>query len=60
MNRSAFVAGAIFTILGVVFLLDRLDLWDIGGAYVWPLMLIVLGVLVLLSVRRRPDEPSAS
>jgi hypothetical protein len=57
MNRGAFVAGAIFTILGLFFLIDRLEIWDVRSAYVWPIMLIVLGVLVLLGARGRPHEP---
>ncbi|MGH2685559.1 MAG: LiaI-LiaF-like domain-containing protein [Actinomycetota bacterium] len=60
MNRGAFLAGLVFTIIGVFFLLERLDVWEIRGAYVWPVLLIVLGLVVLLTARRgRPEPPSA-
>ena len=50
-NRAALVFGIFFVIAGVVFLLERLDVWDFEFRYVAPLLLIALGVAVLLGGR---------
>jgi hypothetical protein len=47
-NRTALIAGLIFVVLGVVFLLEQLDVFDLRAAYVWPIVLIAVGVAVLL------------
>ena len=54
-DRTSVVAGAIFVLLGVMFLLERLGLLVLAGRYVWPILLIVLGIVVLIgeSSRRR-------
>jgi hypothetical protein len=50
-NRAALVSGIFFVVLGVAFLLERLDVWDFEFRYVAPLLLIALGVAVLLGGR---------
>jgi hypothetical protein len=50
-NRAALVFGIFFVIAGVVFLLERLGVWDFEFRYVVPLLLIALGVAVLLGGR---------
>jgi uncharacterized membrane protein len=50
-NRAALVFGIFFVISGVVFLLERLEVWDFEFRYVAPLLLIALGVAVLLGGR---------
>jgi hypothetical protein len=52
-DRSGLTAGLIFVGLGVVFLLDRLGLLSLAGQYLWPILLIVLGIVVLLSESNR-------
>jgi cell wall-active antibiotic response 4TMS protein YvqF len=52
-DRSGLSAGLIFVGLGVVFLLDRLGLLSLAGQYLWPILLIVLGIVVLLSESSR-------
>jgi Domain of unknown function (DUF5668) len=47
-NRSALIAGLIFVVIGVVFLLEQLDVYELRALYVWPVVLIALGVAVLL------------
>ena len=47
-DRSGFTAGLIFVGLGVLFLLERLGLLTLAGQYLWPILLIVLGIVVLL------------
>ena len=50
-NRAALVFGIFFVLAGIVFLLERLDVWDFEIRYVAPLLLIALGVAVLLGGR---------
>lgn len=51
--------GIFFLVAGVVFLLDRLDVWDVGGAVVWPLLLIVVGVAIIAGGRTKKEPPEA-
>lgn len=51
-NRTALVAGIFFIVAGAVFLLERLDVFDLKLRFVWPFLLIALGVAVLLGGRR--------
>ena len=50
-NRTALVFGIFFIVVGVVFLLERLGIWDFEARYLAPLLLIALGVAVLLGGR---------
>ncbi len=50
-NRAALVSGIVFIVIGVAFLLERLEVWDFEFRYVAPLLLIALGVAVLLGGR---------
>ena len=50
-NRAALVFGIFFVLAGVIFLLERLEVWDFEFRYVAPLLLIALGVAVLLGGR---------
>ena len=45
---SAFVAGLVFIGIGVAFLLDRLDVWDLQMDLLLPLTVIGMGAAVLL------------
>jgi hypothetical protein len=49
--------GIAFTVAGVLFLLDRLDVWNIHAAYVLPIFLIALGVGVLLGGGSKTPPP---
>jgi Domain of unknown function (DUF5668) len=57
-DRLSLVAGLVFVVAGVAFLLDALGVWSIEGDYLVPLALIVVGLVVLASAlpaeRRRP------
>lgn len=47
--------GLALIFLGIVFLLERLDVITIGLAELWPVFLIILGLGILMDrVRRRP------
>jgi hypothetical protein len=45
--------GIFFIVAGAVFLLERLGIFEVRAAVLWPLLLIVLGLAVLLATRRR-------
>ncbi len=55
-DRLSLVAGVLFVLAGLLFLLDALDVWELRMDYLVPLGLIVLGLGVLASalpMRRR-------
>jgi Domain of unknown function (DUF5668) len=58
VDRLSLVVGVLFVVVGVVFLLDALDVWQLRVDYLVPLGLIVLGLVVLASAwplrARRP------
>jgi uncharacterized membrane protein HdeD (DUF308 family) len=57
-DRLSLVAGVLFVLAGVVFLLDALEVWRLRVDYLVPLTLIVVGLGVLASAwplrSRRP------
>ena len=58
-DRLSLVAGVLFVLAGVLFLLDALDVWKLRIDYLVPLGLVVVGLGVLASAlplrdRRRP------
>lgn len=56
-NRAALVFGIVFVVVGVVLLLDRLDVFEFRLRYLAPALLIALGVAVLLGGRtERPER----
>jgi Domain of unknown function (DUF5668) len=50
-SRSALAFGAFFVLAGVMFLADRLGIWDVRVRYLAPLLLIALGLAILLGGR---------
>ena len=48
-NRTAFVAGLVFVGLGVVFLLEALNVFELRARYLWPVVLIAIGAAILAS-----------
>jgi hypothetical protein len=50
-NPGALVAGALFIVLGALFLLDRASGINLDVRWVWPLLLIGLGVAGLVRSR---------
>jgi cytochrome c oxidase subunit IV len=48
-DRLSLVAGLLFVLAGVVFLLDALGVWKLRFDYLVPLALVVLGLVVLAS-----------
>ena len=56
-DAGGLVAGVLFVVLGVLFLLDELDVWELDAALVWPLVLIGLGLAIGLGALRRREHP---
>lgn len=56
INRGSIIAGVFFILIGAAFLLQELDLWDLKAVYVFPVLLIALGVAVLLGGTRRGES----
>ncbi|MEA3077768.1 MAG: hypothetical protein QOF60_2676 [Actinomycetota bacterium] len=57
------LAGVVFTLIGVGFLLDSLGVWQVDPVYLWPIILIGIGVSFLLGRARRiriEEDRSAS
>jgi hypothetical protein len=55
-NRAALVFGILFVVVGVVLLLDRLDVFEFRLRYLAPALLIALGAAVLLGGRTERRE----
>ncbi len=55
---AALVSGIFFVAAGVAFLLDRLNVWNLRGRYVLPVLLIVLGIAVLVGGRSSAGKSS--
>jgi len=51
-DRRALIAGVFFIAMGVLFLLDQLDVIRLRAAYFIPIVLIVLGAAILIGARR--------
>ncbi len=47
LHPASFAAGTFFTLAGIVFLLERLDIVQLSAAVLWPLLLIGLGLAVV-------------
>jgi hypothetical protein len=56
----SFVLGALFAAIGLTFLFGDADIGDFHIALVWPLPLIVIGLLMLVTTiqRRTRHEPA--
>jgi signal transduction histidine kinase len=48
-----FVAGVVYLLAGISFLLESLSVWTVRAVYIWPLALIAVGVWMLLGRARR-------
>jgi uncharacterized membrane protein len=46
-NLTSLIAGIVFIVLGVLFLLERLGIVALSGRYVWPVVLVAIGVAII-------------
>jgi hypothetical protein len=51
-NRASLVAGLFFIVAGVLFLLERLDVFELRLRVLAPVLLIAIGAAVLWGGRR--------
>jgi hypothetical protein len=58
VDRVAIAFGVAFVAAGVMFLLDRLDVWELRISFVLPVFLIALGIGILVGGRSN-EPPSA-
>ena len=49
-QRRAVIGGIIFVALGIMFLLEALDLYTLAPSTLWPVLLLSLGIGVLAGV----------
>ncbi len=53
-RRASVFFGAVLIVLGAIFLLGTLNIfWWFRWGYLWPLVLIAVGLIVIFSVRRK-------
>lgn len=50
------VAGAVFALIGLAYLLQGLDVWTVRSGYLWPVLIIAIGFAVLLGQGQRAPE----
>jgi FtsH-binding integral membrane protein len=51
-HPGTFLAGVVFVILGLAGLFEGLEMWNLHAWRLWPIFVIALGLLILLSGRR--------
>lgn len=56
-NRASLVAGVFFIVAGIMFLLERLGVFELELRVLAPALLIAIGVAVLLGGRGRRPSP---
>jgi hypothetical protein len=58
---GSLVAGLVFIVVGVAYLLQVLGAWTLNLWRLWPVLLIAVGIAVLLAgTRRDSDGPGSS
>ena len=60
-HPGTFAAGLVFMAIGAAYVLQGLDVWDVRPSRVWPIALIAIGAVVLLTARSKtmaPEEPA--
>ncbi len=57
-HPGTMVAGVVFMIIGIAYLIEAFDVWDVQFR-IWPIFLIAIGVVILLGSRVGDDEPGS-
>lgn len=55
-SRAAIVAGVVFIVAGIAFLLEQLDVWNLEAKTLAPALLIGVGLAILLGGRVGRDR----
>ena len=58
-HRRALVAGLLFVILGIVFLLEALEVYELAPATLWPLLLVALGIGIMAGTGQDEEPPQS-
>jgi len=49
-RRRGLIAGMLFAAMGIMFLLEALEVYTIAPSTLWPVLLVVLGIAVLAGI----------
>ena len=60
LDPFSLVAGALFALIGLAFLVVHIDPADLHLERVWPVPLIGLGLLIVILAAAPPRDPSGS
>lgn len=55
-QRRAVAFGVLFVAIGVLFLLEALEIFEIAPATLWPILLVALGIGVLAGTGHDDEE----
>ncbi len=55
-QRRSLVGGIIFVALGVMFLLEALDVYTLAPSTLWPILLLSVGIAVLAGIGSDEEE----
>jgi len=58
-HPGTFAAGAIFATIGVAYLFEAWGVWTVDIGRVWPIALITIGLVIVLTSWREPSAHSA-
>ena len=59
-QRRGIVAGILFAVLGIVFLLEALDVYELAPATLWPMLLVALGLGILAGTGSGDEDDISS
>ena len=57
--RRGLVGGVVFIALGIMFLLEALDVFTLAPSTTWPILLLALGVGILAGIGDDEDPASS-
>jgi hypothetical protein len=46
-HPGTFVTGIVFVVVGLAYLLESLDVWEVSPGRIWPIFLVALGAAIL-------------
>jgi len=55
-HPGTFVAGLLFIAIGIAYMLQGFDVWEVRPGRLWPIALIVIGAAVLFAGRIDGDD----
>ena len=55
-QRRAVVFGVLFVVIGLLFLLEALEVFEIAPATLWPVLLVAIGIGVLAGTGNDDEE----